>query len=175
MSLIALIDQAVADALGSQSDLLTPKGREGQRAHKLIVRKVTKALRESLSIAREGEEGEAPVRPDQPEAQPEYWQCEVWSREWWALFFTTVERQPTFATFLLHQAAKAQKGETAAVVFDRQPSSELIEQMQSYPSDGAAAIKWRHWLNRKNIRLPDWRGKMWIFLPAPEPPDSTAA
>lgn len=176
MNLLALIDQAVAEGLAAHKGYLTPYGQEDGRAHKMIVRKVAKAMRESLSVPKDDEGETVTAAPKEPEQQVDHWQCEVWSREWWALFFAQIERGKS-VRFMLDVATKSEKGAAFITTFDQQPSTELIEQMQSYPSDGEAAIKWRNWLNRKGIRLPEWRGKMWLFLPSAEPPkaESTAA
>lgn len=171
MTLIAIIDHAVAEALSAQGDLLTTKGKEGGRAHKLIVRKVSKALRESLSVSKD-DDAEVPVEtPKAPEAQSEYWQCEIWSKEWWALFFATIARGKSVG-FMLDQAIKAQRGTPWATKFDQRPPVGLIDRMQSYPSDGKAVEAWRNYLARKAIRLPEWRSKVWVFLPDSEPPSA---
>lgn len=177
MNLLALIDQAVADGLAAHGDYLSTYGKEGGRAHRMIVRKVAKALRESLSVPKDDEAEGSAETPKHPEAQSQYWQCEVWSREWWALFFAQIHKGKSVGFFLDH-AMRSEKGALATVAFDQRPPSDLIERMQSYPSDGEAARLWRQWLIRKGVRLPEWRGKIWLFLPAPEPPqveDQTAA
>lgn len=169
MNLVSLIDQAVAEALAAHGDYLTPRGKEADRARKLIVRKVTKALRDSMLAPREEEpEGDAPATQE-PEKQAEYWQCEVWSKEWWALLFAKIERKQ-LTGFMLEQAIKSQRGSPWSVPFDQQPPHELIDRMRCYPSDGKAVEAWRHWLARKGVRLPEWRNKVWVFLPDPEPP-----
>lgn len=177
MNLLALIDQAVADGFAAHGDYFTAYGKEGGRAQKMIVRKVAKALRESLSAPKDEADGEqAPAALKATEPQSDYWTCEVWSKEWWALFFAQIERgRPV--RFMLDQAIKSEKGAIFTAPFDQQPPADLIERMQSHPSDSDAGQRWRNWLNRKAIRLPDWRGRMWIFLPAVDPPGeaSTAA
>ena len=72
-------------------------------------------------------------------------------------------------------AVRAQKDETAAVPADRAPPDDLIERMQSYPSTSDEFAVWRMWLARRGVRLPEWKGKVWVFLPAPSPPDNSAA
>jgi hypothetical protein len=172
MNLLALIDQAVAEGLAAHESYLSAYGKEGGRAHKMIVRKVTKALRESLSAPKDDEPAEAPQR--EPEAPSPYFQCDVWSREWWALFFAEIDRGRS-VRFMLENAIKSEKGAVFTVTRDRTPPPDLVECMRAYPSDGDAAIKWRLWLNRKGIRLPDWRGRMWIFLPSDAPESEITA
>lgn len=179
MSLFALIDATVADALTAHADYLSPKGIETDRARKLIVRKVTKALRDNLSAPREDEdkpETEVPL-PASDTAQPEFYKCEVWSREWWALFFAMIERGQSVG-FLLSFAMRSQKGTMAVTSFDKAPPEDLIERMEQYPSTAPEVEAWRNWLARnKNVRLPEWRDRVWLFLPSPEPPpqESSAA
>jgi hypothetical protein len=178
MSFYALIDTAVADALLAHADYLSPKGIETDRARKLIVRKVTKALRDAMSPPREDDD-----RSDAPEpivaasdaAQPQFYQCQIWSREWWALFFATIERGQSVG-FMLSFAMRSQKGTMAAIGFDRAPSEELIERMKQYPSTAPEVEAWRNWLARnKNVRLPEWRDRVWLFLPSPDPPEQESS
>jgi hypothetical protein len=179
MSLYALIDNAVYEALTAHADYLSPKGIETDRARKLIVRKVTKALRDTLSAPRDDDERpevETPA-PAVEGAQPEFYKCEVWSREWWALFFATIERGQS-VSFLLSFAMKSQKGTVAVTSGDKAPSEDLIERMKQYPSTAPEVEAWRNWLARsRNVRLPEWRDRVWLFLPSPEPPsqESSAA
>lgn len=177
MNLLALIDQTVADVIASHPDYFTLRGKESGRAQKQIVRKVAKALRESLSAPREDDDGAAGERRSvaDPDPQPENWQCEVWSREWWALFLAAAERRRPFALFLLERAARAQKGETVAVGTDQAPPADLLNRLQSYPSDGEAVKAWRWWFARRGIRLPEWRSKVWVFLPNADPPKESSA
>lgn len=179
MTLYALIDATVADALTAHADYLSPKGIETDRARKLIVRKVTKALRDSLSAPREDDERqEAESTTLASEGvKPEFYKCEVWSREWWALFFAMIERGQSVG-FLLTFAMRSQKGTVAVTSYDKAPSEDLIERMKQYPSTAPEVGAWRNWLSRnRNVRLPEWRERVWLFLPSPEPPsqESSAA
>ncbi len=174
MTMYALVDAAVAEALSGHPDYLSQRGKEAGRAHRLIVRKVTKALRESMSAPRDDEEKpEAEPVKTKEEAQPEHWQCEVWSKEWWALVFAYIARGKS-TTFLFDYAQRAQKGTLISTAWDEQPPSDLIERMRSYPSDGDEIAAWRAHLARRGVRLPEWRGRLWVFMPAADPSDQTA-
>lgn len=177
MTLFALIDATVADALAAHADYLSPKGIETDRARKLIVRKVTRALRDSMSAPRDDDdrpEAEAPA-PAGDSTQPDFYKCEVWSREWWALFFAQIERGQSVG-FLLSFAMRSQKGTMAAINFDKAPSEEMIERMKQYPSTSPEVEAWRNWLARnRSVRLPEWRDRVWLFLPSPEPPPESSA
>jgi hypothetical protein len=174
MTLYALIDTAVADALTAHADYLSPKGIETDRARKLIVRKVTKALRDALSAPREDDDRPEPEARAAETAQPEFYKCEVWSKEWWALFFAMIERGQS-VSFLLSFAMRSQKGTMAAISFDKAPSEDLIERMKQYPSTAPEVEAWRNWLARRSVRLPEWRERVWLFLPSPDPPEQESS
>jgi hypothetical protein len=170
----ALIDGAVEEALSAHPDYLTAKGQAS--AQRLIVRKVTGALRDGLRSRPDAaeEERQPEQAPAQPEPQAEIVQIECWSKEWWALFVHKLAHGKS-TSWMLQYARQAQPKATFAVKSAEMPADEVIDQFTNYPSNSEAVANWRPWFAAKGGRLPDWRERVWVFLPSPEPPDQQSA
>lgn len=165
-SLYAIVDNAVDQALKAHPDYLTAKGTEAAR--KLIVRKVTSALRDSIAAPKPTPEEQAAAKAEPPS---EYFFCECWSRPWWALLVRKIDRgKPKDAAFMLQYASRAAKGTRYSVPAGEGVHDDDLANFTGYPSDGEAMKAWRPWFDRHRVSLPEWRGRVWVFLPSPEPP-----
>lgn len=168
MKLWSLIDTAVDEALKAHPDYLTPKGAESAR--KLIVRKVTGALRDAAAPPKQTAEEQAAAKAAPPS---EFFSCECWSRAWWALLIAKIERQQPTA-FMMQFAGRAQKGTLFNVPAAEAISDDDLVRFSSYPSTGDAVKAWRTWFTRHGVTLPEWRERVWVFLPSPDPPNEAA-
>lgn len=91
----------------------------------------------------------------------------AWSKSWWAMILARVDRGED-VRFRLHHAAQGGCG--TSELTEKMPPPEQIAALQQYPSDGDAVAAWRRWFEAKGAKLPDWRERVWVFLPGPEPP-----
>jgi hypothetical protein len=98
-------------------------------------------------------------------------QC--WSREWWGLLLAKIAASaPT--GFMVQYASAPGKHETAARASEM-PSADALAQMRSFPSDGCVVQAWRPWFDRYGVKLPTWRDRVWVWLPAEAPPPDRSA
>lgn len=164
--LLNLIDGAVGDALEKHPDYLTPKGKE--MARRMIVRKVASALRDSMSAAKSEE-----AKVSEPEPTPASIGIKCWSKEWWALLFRKLDRNES-VSFMMTMATRARSENIYYIKAEERPADNDLIMLTAFPSDSDAVTKWRPWLLAKGVRLPEWRDRMWLYLPAPEPPDKAA-
>ena len=71
--------------------------------------------------------------------------------------------------FMVKYACEPGKREWGQPV-NEMPSAERIAEFKGYPSDGFAMAAWRPWFEARNVKLPQWHERVWVFLPSPEPP-----
>lgn len=96
-----------------------------------------------------------------------------WSRDWWGLLLIKIATQaPT--RFMLEYAGDPGHRETTARASEM-PSTEALSGMQSVPSDGHVMQAWRPWFERHGVKLPQWRERVWVWLPSVDPPEGSNA
>lgn len=157
-----LVDGAVSEVVSAHPDYFTQKGQEAARRQ--IVRKVTSALRDSMSAPKLKAEEEKPIEP------PSHVDVTTWSKEWWAILLARIASGRNVSWML--EYAKSRSGPFTVPACEM-PTDEQLARLQSYPSTGTVWSLWSEWLARKGARMPEWREKHWVFLPSPEPPSSS--
>lgn len=108
-----------------------------------------------------------PERAEAPKANT-FVEFEAWSREWWAMLLAKADRGEPIAFTVDH--AKQHGTRKASERADRMPAPEVIASLKPAPADGEWLTAWRPWFERRGARLPDWRHRIWVFLPSSEPP-----
>lgn len=94
---------------------------------------------------------------------------DCWSKEWWAALLGRIAcGAPT--AFMLKVACEPGRRQWGV---DPAPSEERIAEFKGYPSDGSEMAAWRPWFEAKGVRLPQWQQRIWVFLPAPNPPNTS--
>lgn len=103
-----------------------------------------------------------------PQAAQPHFKFDCWSKEWWAVLLGKLERRqlPGFMVKYACEPGKREWGEP----INEMPSAERIAEFKGYPSDGREMAAWRPWFESRRVNLPQWRERIWVFLPAPEPP-----
>jgi hypothetical protein len=96
-----------------------------------------------------------------------------WSREWWGLLLMKIATSSPTA-FMVEYATTPGKRETSARAIEM-PSADALAGMQSFPSDGYVMQAWRPWFERHGVKLPQWRERVWVWLPGPAPPHGSNA
>lgn len=94
-----------------------------------------------------------------------YWSAEAWSKEWWALLFSRLERGA--AVGLMLQWADQRR--PAGCALAEKPDDAAIAGLRGYPSDGDVVARWRPWFEARGVRLRQFSGKFWVFLPGESP------
>ena len=108
--------------------------------------------------------------PEERAARVDSIQC--WSKEWWAALLARIDRGQPVAWMVQFAA---ERGGAWAVAPDELPPPEAMAVLKSYPSDGPELAAWRPWLAVRGAKLPQWRERIWVFLPGPEPPHGQPA
>lgn len=108
--------------------------------------------------------------PEERAARVDSIQC--WSKEWWAALLARIDRGQPVAWMVQFAA---ERGGAWAVAPDELPPPEAMAVFKSYPSDGPELAAWRPWLAVRGAKLPQWRERIWVFLPGPEPPHGQPA
>lgn len=106
-------------------------------------------------------------------AMPERTTFDCWSKEWWAVLLTKIERRQPIR-FMIHFATDAGKRQHVEKTVDM-PSAERLAEFKGYPSDGPEMAVWRPWFERRGVKLPLWEKRIWIFLPSPAPAGATTS
>lgn len=159
-----LVDGAVNEVVSSHPDYFTQKGHEAARRQ--IVRRITAALRDSMSAPKaKGEEEKTSPAPAHVAIQP-------WSKEWWAILLARIEQGRRVGWMI--DFAKSGSGPFMVQACEM-PAEDRLAALQGYPSDSNVWAVWRDWFARNGVRLPEWREKHWVFLPSPEPPSNQSA
>jgi hypothetical protein len=97
----------------------------------------------------------------------------AWSRDWWgALLMRIALRKP--ATVFLELAQQNPRREWSAAG-NEMPTADAIAALMSFASDGDVVAAWRPWFERHGVKLPAWRERFWVWLPAPAPPQGLNA
>ena len=167
-AIVTIVDQAVADALAAKMfDVLSDDAKLSARRN--VVRHVTRALRESLTQHKDANDAAEGETETTPQPAPSV-RMGAWSREWWAALIRRIERkQSTDLMMRLASSGSVWAGEQEAVLPD------TIAAMRAYPSDGPEVAAWRPWFKQNRVNLPDWRERVWVFLPSTGPPGETNA
>lgn len=105
--------------------------------------------------------------PDR-QAKPEFVTFDPWSREWWAWFLARIDRGDPVRVAL--EMAKQQVVRRRCEKVSAMPPDDVIIALKPFPSDGYVLGAWRPWFAERGLHLPQWRERIWVFLPGPEPP-----
>ncbi len=108
-----------------------------------------------------------PERSEAPKAST-FVELDAWSREWWAMLLARADRGEPIASAV--DQAKERGTRKASERADRMPPAEVIASLKPAPADGDWLAAWRPWFERRGAKLPDWRHRIWVFLPSAEPP-----
>lgn len=96
-----------------------------------------------------------------------------WSKEWWAALLMRIGAG--YPTAFMVQYASDRGGHEAAAKLNEMPCAEELAAMQSFPSDGHVMQAWRPWFERHRVKLPQWRERVWVWLPSTSPPEGSNA
>lgn len=100
-----------------------------------------------------------------------YWQAAAWSRDWWALLFAKIEARKPVALML----DWAGQGKASGCPAAEQPGADAIAALSPYPSRGEVVAAWRPWFEARGVRLRQFSGDFWVFLPSSHPPGEVPA